>query len=113
MLLGPTCVFVELAQNGPWFEMPHCGIAMTASVESERSWLPRLLRFQVTRRMWYEEPEMPPAERGVPSALKPHSQRLARWPPQASTAVELVAVKRILTCDSEVEAARLTSACVT
>src|SRR5690349_16750804 len=113
MPLGPTCVLLLLAQNGPELLMPHCGMAMTASVESERSWLPRLPRLQPTRLMWYEEPEMPPAERGVPSALKPHSQRLAMWPPQASTALELLAVKRTLICVSDVPAARLMSPWVT
>src|SRR5262245_17785224 len=93
--------------------MPQRGIAITASVESERSWLPRLSRFQFTRRMWYEEPEMPPAERGVPSVLKPQSQRLARCPPQASTAEALVAVNRTFTCVSDELVVVLTSPCVT
>ena len=107
---GAVCVLVEPAQNGPAFEMPQRGTGYTASVDIERSWLPRLPSVQLTRRMWYDDPLMPPAERGVPSALKPQSQRLAMWPPHASTAVGLSGMKRTLTRVSEDLVASATSA---
>src|SRR5262245_52628910 len=109
---GAVCTFVLPAQNGPTFEIPHLGTGYTALVDIERSWLPRLSRFQVTRRISYEDPLMPPAERGVPSALNPQSQRQAMCPPQASTARGLFAVKRTRTRVSEDEVASPTSACV-
>src|SRR5262245_32804734 len=94
---GAVCVLVEPAQKGPRFEMAQRGTGNTASVDIERSWLPRLPRFQSTSAMWYEEPLMPPAERGEPSALKPQSQREAMCPPQARTAFGPSGMKRTLT----------------
>src|SRR5262245_9382176 len=113
MPAGAAWTLVEPAQNGPALEMPHLGTGYTASVDMERSWLPRLPSVQVTSRMWYEDPLMPPAERGEPSALKPQSQRQAMCPPQASTARALVALKRTLTCVSDEPVARLGSPSVT
>ena len=51
MPVGAVCVFVDPAQNGPAFEMPQRGTGYTASVDIERSWLPRLPSVQPTRRM--------------------------------------------------------------
>jgi hypothetical protein len=56
---------------------------------------------------------MPPADRGVPSALNPQSQRQAMCPPQASTALGLVALNRTRICVSDEDVARLTSPSVT
>src|SRR5262245_57965023 len=91
---GAVWTLVVPAQNGPVFEIAQVGTGSTASVDMERSMLPRLANGHDLRRMGYEEPLMPPAERGVPSGLKPQSQRQAMWPPQASTTLGLVAVKR-------------------
>src|SRR5689334_13185213 len=98
---GAVWVLMVPAQNGPVLEIAQVGTGNTASVDIERSMLPRLPKVQLSRRMWYEEPLIPPAERGVPLALKPQSQRQAMWPPQASTTRGLVAVKRTRTWVSE------------
>ena len=58
--------------------------------------------------MWYEAPPIPAADLGVPSGLKPHSQRLAMCPPHARTAFELVALNRTLTWVSESTVERFT-----
>ena len=75
-------------------------VACTAAADSDRSWFPRLLRFQSLRRMWYGEPEMPPAE--FPS---PQSAPRPMCPPHASTAVSLSAwkdtVTRVSDCASD------------
>ncbi|OGO54930.1 MAG: hypothetical protein A2V85_11120 [Chloroflexi bacterium RBG_16_72_14] len=56
----------------------------TAPADSERSWLPTLLRFQSFVRMWYGEPLIALADRPA------HSSPRAMWPPHASTAVDSV-----------------------
>src|SRR5581483_7086919 len=54
---------------------------MTASADSERSWLtPEPLR--APRRMWYGEPVIETAELFIPQSC-----RVEMWPPQARTAV--------------------------
>ena len=52
---------------------------MTASADSERSWLPPVPSRSI-RRVWYGEPEIATAE-----LLAPQSWRVAMWPPQART----------------------------
>src|SRR3954451_11444097 len=52
---------------------------MTASADSERSWLPPPPS-RLTSRVWYGEPEMATAE-----LLGPQSGRVEMWPPQART----------------------------
>ncbi len=68
--------------------------AVIAAAESERSWLPPVvqstvgsagLRHAPIKRVWYGEPEMPPAEFGVPPLSVPHSKRLAMCPPHEMT----------------------------
>src|SRR5690349_12570324 len=65
---------------------------ITASAESERSWLPPLPS-RATRRMWYGEPVMAMAE--LPA---PQSVRVAICPPQARTGFATLAVKVIVIC---------------
>src|SRR3954471_6331446 len=62
---------------------------MTASAESERSWLPPDPS-RSRSRVWYGEPEIATAE--LP---RPQSLRVAMWPPHASTGFATLAVKLI------------------
>src|SRR5262245_14710132 len=59
---------------------------ITASAESERSWLPPFPS-RSRSRMWYGEPEMDTAE--LPA---PQSARVAMWPPHARTGFATLAV---------------------
>src|SRR5262245_44461162 len=65
---------------------------MTASADSDRSWLPPLPS-RLIRRMWYGEPEIAVAE--LPG---PQSARVEMWPPQAITTFAEAAVKVIAIC---------------
>src|SRR5438874_12327505 len=60
---------------------------MTASLESDRSWLPPLPSMSSSR-MWYGEPVIATAD-----APDPQSGRVAMWPPQARTGVATLVVK--------------------
>jgi hypothetical protein len=64
----------------------------TASLESERSWLPPEPS-SPSNRMWYGEPEMVTAE-----LVEPQSWRVEMWPPQASTGLLVVAVNVSVSC---------------
>src|SRR4051812_43246345 len=66
-----------------------CAGKMTASAESERSWLPPEPS-RSRRRLWYGEPEMEIAE--LPA---PHAWRVAMCPAQASTGLATLAVNVI------------------
>src|SRR5690349_16457120 len=98
---GAVCVFTVFAQNGPAFETPHCGIGYTASVDIERSWLPRLAAIPPGRRMGGGGALVAAAGGGGAAAFEPQSQRQAMWPPHASTAFGPFAVKRTFTRDSD------------
>src|SRR3954447_5344667 len=59
---------------------------ITASSDSERSWLPPEPSRSI-RRMWYGDPEIVTAE-----LARPQSARVAIWPPQARTGFATAAV---------------------
>src|SRR5438093_13762754 len=65
---------------------------MTASAESDRSWLPPLPSISMSR-VWYGDPEMATAE-----LVTPQSSRVAMWPPHASTGLAELAVNVIVIC---------------
>src|SRR4051794_2341790 len=60
---------------------------ITASADSDRSWLPPEPS-RLTSRVWYGDPEIATAE-----LFAPQSARLEIWPPQARTGFAAVAVK--------------------
>ena len=69
---------------------------MTASAESERSWLPPEPS-RSTRRVWYGEPGMVMAASVSPQPPEPLPVfRCAMWPPHARTGFATLAVKWIL-----------------
>ena len=63
---------------------------MTASAESERSWLPPEPSRSI-RRVWYGEPGMRPRNSPCPSP-----GATAMWPPHARTGLATLAVKVIV-----------------
>src|SRR5512147_869865 len=69
---------------------------MTASAESERSWLPPDPSRSI-RRVWYGEPGIAVAARSSPHPPEPPpARRWAMWPPHASTGFTAEAVKVIV-----------------
>src|SRR5437660_5804030 len=82
----PSVIWPELA----WV-VKTAGTGRIAAAFSERSWLPPDPS-RSSRRMWYGEPEIAPALLPAPQSIWE-----AMWPPQATRAVALVAVKLMVT----------------